>query len=230
MPIRTYHDFILAAADVSQDNHGLHGFSIRVVSSPLGETEPEPRAVPDGFTRRLGQLERRKLHTDEIVEIGETLGELLLGGKVGDLLNRCLSEALAPEQGLRLRLQLPTELAGFPWEYAYRQRGGGEKDATGFLALDPRISFSRQETMAAKASLDAAPRARRMLVAMASPVDEDELDLAQERENLHKAFQNSTTNIEWSLTNKDGRVMAPAVFNDNNWHCWGPDLIDMPCP
>jgi tetratricopeptide (TPR) repeat protein len=196
MPIRTYHDFILAAADVSQDKHGLRGFTVRVVDSTLGKTEPEPRAVPDGFAQRLGQLDRRKLHADDILKIGETLGELLLGGKVGNLLNRCLSETLKPEEGLRLRLKLPTELAGFPWEYVYRQRGGGEKDATGFLALDPRISFSRQETLAPKSSLDAAPRARRMLVAMASPVDEDELDLAQERENLHKAFQNSTTNIE----------------------------------
>ena len=193
MPIRTYHDFVLEAGGVSQD---IHGFTVRVVSSPLGETEPEPRVVPDGFRRRLGQLDRRKLLADDILEIGETLGELLLGDKAGDLLKRCLREALKPEEGLRLRLQLPPELAGFPWEYSYRQRGGGEKDVTGFLALDPRISFSRQEKLAAKASLDATPRARRMLVAMASPVDEDELDLAQERENLDKAFQNSSTNIE----------------------------------
>jgi len=196
MAIRTYHDFVLATGDVNQDIHGLHGFTVRVVSSPLGETETESRAVPDGFAQRLGQLGRRELHAGDIIEIGETLGELLLGDKAGDLLKRCLSEALKPEEGLRLRLQLPPELAGFPWEYAYRQRGGGEKDATGFLALDPRISFSRQETLAAKASLDATPRARRMLVAMASPVDEEDLNLAQERENLHKAFQNSTTNIE----------------------------------
>ena len=196
MPIRTYHDFILAAGDVSQDIQGIHGFTIRVTGSPLGATEPEPRALPGGFARRLGQLDRRKLGADDILEIGEVLGELLLGGQAGDLLKRCLGEVLNPGEGLRLRLQLPAELAGFPWEYAYRQRGGGEKDDTGFLALDPRISFSRQETLAAKAILDATPRTRRMLVAMASPVDEEELDLAQERENLGKAFQNSVTNIE----------------------------------
>jgi tetratricopeptide (TPR) repeat protein len=196
MAIRTYHDFVLAAGDVSRDVEGIHGFSIRVASSPLGDTEPEPRTVPDGFARRLAQLDRRKLLADEILEIGETLGELLLGDTAWDLLNRCLAEVLKPEQGLRLRLQLPRELAGFPWEYAYRQRGGGEKDLTGFLALDPRISFSRQETLAAESGADTAPRARRMLVAMASPVDEATLDLAQERDNLQKAFQNATTNIE----------------------------------
>jgi tetratricopeptide (TPR) repeat protein len=196
MAIRTYHDFVLAAGDVNQDIQGIHGFSIRVASSPLGDTEPEPRLVPDGFARRLAQLDRRELHADEILKIGEMLGGLLLGDTAWDLLNRCLSEVLKPEQGLRLRLQLPRELAGVPWEYAYRQRGGGEKDPTGFLALDPRISFSRQETLAVEASLDTTPRARRMLVAMASPVDEATLDLSQERENLHKAFQNATTNIE----------------------------------
>ena len=35
MAIRTYHDFVLAAGDVSQDIHGLHRFKIRVVRSPL---------------------------------------------------------------------------------------------------------------------------------------------------------------------------------------------------
>ncbi len=196
MPVRTYHDFVLEASDVSQDIAGIHGFTVRVVSSPLGGTESEPRVIPDGFARRLGELDRRRMNADDIIEIGEVLGELLLGGKVWELLSRCFSEVLEPGHGLRLRLQLPAELAGFPWEYAYRQRGGGEKDDTGFLALDPRISFSRQETLAAKASLDATPRARRMLVAMANPADQEDLDLAQERENLRRAFQDSATNIE----------------------------------
>jgi len=196
MAIRTYHDFVLAAGDVNQDIRGIHGFSIQVVSSPLGGTEPEPREVPDGFARLLGKLDRRKLDADEVIEIGEVLGQLLLGDKAWMLLTRCLAEVLESEQGLRLRLQMPPELAGFPWEYAYRQRGGGEKDPTGFLALDPRISFSRQEALAARASVDTTPRARRMLVAMASPIDEEELDLIQERENLHQAFESSMTNIE----------------------------------
>jgi len=196
VPVRAYHDFVLAAGDVSRDIAGIHGFTVRVAISPLGETEPEPKVIPDGFAQRLHQLDRRRIAADDIIQIGEVLGELLLGGKAWDLLSRCFSEVLEPGHGLRLRLQLPSELAGFPWEYAYRQRGGGEKDDTGFLALDPRISFSRQETLAAHTRLDVTPRARRMLVVMASPVDQENLDLAQERENLHRAFTDSGTNIE----------------------------------
>ena len=196
MAIRVYHDFVLAASDVNQDIQGIHSFSVRVVGSPLGGTGPEPREVPDGFLQDLNGLDRRKLGADDIIGIGETLGELLLGDRAWDLFAKCLTQVLKPEQGLRLCLQLPRELAGFPWEYAYRQRGGGEKDPTGFLALDPRISFSRQEKLAARARLDATPRARQMLAVLASPIDEEQLDLAQERENLHQAFQSSVTNIE----------------------------------
>lgn len=199
MPIRTYHDFILAARDVRQDLRGLYGFAVQVLGSPLGATAPEPRVVPDGFARRVRQLDRRELLAGQVLDVGETLGELLLGGKPGELLSRCLAEELGPEEGLRLCLQLPPELARLPWEYAYRRRGGGERGATGFLALNPRISFSRQETEAVPAGLDPTPKARRMLVAMACPADQGALDLARERQGLYEAFEKSTTNIAFDF-------------------------------
>lgn len=196
MAIRTYHDFILVATDVSQDINGIHSFTIQLVESPMGTVEAESRTIPKGLMRRLGQLDRRKLNVNEIIDIGDRLADLLLGGEIGVRLSQCLSEVLEPEQGLRLLLRLSPELAGFPWEYIYRQRGGGEKDETGFLALDPRISITRQEILAPKIDLDNKPKSRRMLVALASPVDNERLELEKERENLQKAFQNSLTNIK----------------------------------
>lgn len=196
MTIRTYYDFILEAGDVALDARGNQAFTVAVTHSPLGQTQPEPRSVFSGLLRRLGQLERRRLDIEEIVDIGEGLADSLLGGAAGALFDRCLAQALGPEQGLRLRLHLPPELAAIPWEYLYRQRGGGEKDTTGFLALDPRVSVVRQETQARHAPLDTAPSVRRMLVALASPVDSDRLDLAGERENIERAFRNSPTSIQ----------------------------------
>ncbi len=194
--IRTYHDFILRASDVSQDIYNINSFNVQLIQSPLGMLEADSRTIHKDLIRRLSQLNRRKLDFEEIVAIGETLSDILLGGEIGAILDQCLSEVVQPEQGLRLRLLLPLELATFPWEYMYRQRGGGEKDATGFLALDPRISITRQEILAPKRGRDNSPKIRRLLVAMASPVDSINLDLDQERENLTKAFQNSSTNIK----------------------------------
>ena len=196
MAIRTYQDFVLVAADFGQDVNGIQSFTVQVVGSPSGQLEAESRTVPNDLMRRLGQLDRRRLAVDEIIEIGERLFDLLLGGEAGALLSRCLSDGLEPEQGLRLCLRLPLELAGYPWEYLYCQRGGGEKDATGFLALDPRISITRQETLTPRKAYHNKPRSRRMLVTLASPVDNERLELDRERENLQKVFQNSATNIK----------------------------------
>lgn len=194
--IRTYHDFILSAADVQQDKTGVRGFALRVADSPLGPTAPEHRSVPAGLHDHLRQLDGRRLEVGAIIDIGAMLADLLLGGMAGDLFSRCLMEALAAEDGLRLRLRLPPELALIPWEYMYCQQGGGEKDATGFLALDPRVSIARQETLVTSRRTSATAKARRMLVALASPVDSDHLDLARERESLTRAFRNSAVNIE----------------------------------
>jgi hypothetical protein len=49
--MRVCHDFVLAVADVSQKIQGICGLPARVVRSPLGEREPQPKAVPDGFAR-----------------------------------------------------------------------------------------------------------------------------------------------------------------------------------
>ncbi len=98
-------------------------------------------------------------------------------------------DRLAPGEGLRLRLRLPPELAGVPWEYLYIGRVQGEKDATGFLALDPRLSIARHEALAVAAEVDRSARPRRLLAALSSPVTEGyvPLDLDRERQVIEAA-------------------------------------------
>ena len=40
----------------------------------------------------------------------------------------------------------------------------------------------------------------------------------------------STVYIEWSRSNKRGRVKANHHFSDENWHCWDTELNDVDCP
>jgi len=83
-----------------------------------------------------------------------------------DLFTRCL-DRLQPEQGLRLHLHLPSGLADIPWEYMYIPRAGdtkeSDKDVTGFLGLDPRISIIRHERLSAPGEFNQTPRQRRIL-------------------------------------------------------------------
>lgn len=40
----------------------------------------------------------------------------------------------------------------------------------------------------------------------------------------------STMNVEWSSTDKDGRVKCQAFYSDTNWHCWDENYVDINCP
>lgn len=42
-----------------------------------------------------------------------------------------------------------------------------------------------------------------------------------------KEFQD--TYVEWSRTNHNGRVKAPHFFNDDAWHCWNTEKMNVPC-
>jgi hypothetical protein len=48
-------------------------------------------------------------------------------------------------------------------------------------------------------------------------------------ELLNNDGDNLTT-IQWSTSGHDGRIMDPARFNDNEWHCWDGDLQNADCP
>lgn len=39
-----------------------------------------------------------------------------------------------------------------------------------------------------------------------------------------------TIEIQWDTVTKAGRVRNQNHFQDNNWHCWNADLMDIECP
>jgi len=39
-----------------------------------------------------------------------------------------------------------------------------------------------------------------------------------------------TIEIQWDTETKAGRVRNPYHFEDNDWHCWNSDLVDIECP
>ena len=194
MTIKEYREFVLIADDADKDVAGLRQFTVQVFSTPgAGEGPKEPRELsPElarDLSRQLYRLEHRKLDVQEIISLGEALADLLLPTESRGFLTRSLDN-LERGQGLRVRLRLHPLLADIPWEYMYVQRGEGEKDETGFLALDPRISLVRHEALGMSGDLDSTPRTRRVVAAMACPEEAgyDPLNLAQEQANLEEAL------------------------------------------
>jgi hypothetical protein len=192
MAIDVYHDFVLVADGVEKDAlKSITKFSVQVFDSPVGQGEKkEIVTVPGNLMQKLRQLETDKLdeNLDEQIELGEVLAGLLLPPYVRGIYERSLAK-LKPTEGLRLRLRLADELAHIPWEYAYIHDTRGEKDSSGFLALDPRISIARHEALAVPGDWFEAPNSRRIVIVMASPEGYDKLtSLPEEQIILRQAL------------------------------------------
>jgi hypothetical protein len=193
MPIQTWEAFDLLVDDVKRDRSGLRELSVRLLGSPAGGHDPIGRKLPlersRKLTERLTGLANRDINQAGVIDLGETLADLLLPGDVRQAFAASL-DGLASDAGLRVILRLEPTLAEIPWEYAWVARQRGQRDASGFLALHPRVSMVREETVKGRASIDPAPRDRRVVALLADPAVEGmaPLDLELERRNLETAL------------------------------------------
>jgi len=191
MKVTKYNDFVIGIDNIKSDDSGIKQFSVRVWESPAGESRvAEYVSIPTSLSRNLRSLEKRISEVRDIIELGEKIADILLPEQARKLLIHSL-HGLQPEVGLRLRLKLEPSLANIPWEYVYIQDLTDEdkRDITGFCALNPKISIVRHEPLPIPAQLNLTTKSRRMLVALASPEDEEKLDTAKERKNIENALQ-----------------------------------------
>lgn len=191
MKVSKYDDFVIGIDNIKSDESGIKQFSVRVWESPAGESRvAEYVSMPTSLSRNLRSLEKRSSEVRDIIELGEKIADILLPEQARKLLIHSL-HGLQPEAGLRLRLKLEPSLANIPWEYLYIQdlTDKDKRDITGFCALNPKISIVRHEPLPIRAQLNLTTKSRRMLVALASPEDEETLDTAKERENIENALQ-----------------------------------------
>src|SRR5262245_45985232 len=149
-----YHDMTIEASnatlDRAPDRSRIGKFSVRVLGSPAGEMKPE-EAVPISYDDKqlqltLAQLEHRLLDQAGLIALGRQLAGWLLPPKaaaaatgVRELFAASLAQ-IGPDDGLRLHLRLPPQLAALPWEYVYVDQAGGGDGMDGFVALDPRVA------------------------------------------------------------------------------------------
>jgi hypothetical protein len=197
-----YEDLVIEAAGATlertPDKQRIGRFTVRVLASPAGEMKPE-EAVAASYDDKqlqlsLQQLETRALERAGLIALGRALALLLLPPKadraaagVRELLAGSLSQ-VGPDDGVRLRLRLPPQLAALPWEYIYVDRAGGGEGMDGFLALDPRVAIVRHEALPAPPSLPLSTGPLKVVAALASAEGLPQLDLAREHSDLAAAF------------------------------------------
>ena len=185
-----YRDFNIEMTDLKQDGT----FKVRVIGqTPGGEMSASQAENPiyneQLFSNLLTKLDRRRITKDELISLGAQLADLLLPGRVRALFQDSL-KALAAGEGLRLRLRIePLELSALPWEYTYLQRTTGEKVENDFLVLQPKVSITRYETIGATLEPLADREKIQIVVALAAPLDQPELNLDADEDAIKTALQ-----------------------------------------
>jgi hypothetical protein len=175
---RRYHNFdLLMEEEGHPSGSGVEQYTVRVLFSPAGEGETrETVTLPDQehdllpyheLDARRGQLARRKLSPEDIIQFGLMLTKVLLPPLARDLFDRSRA-GLGQHEGLRIRLRLPRRLAVLPWEYMCFKEPG-KQALPRFMALDEELSIVRYETIAKPYEKPHFEDSRYVLIAMASP-------------------------------------------------------------
>jgi hypothetical protein len=186
-----YLNFDLEAFDHRQ-SAAADQFNVRVAASPVGEQrhgEAEKVQLPLKVRQSIGALQRRSLTLEEIITLGEKLGEALFPPTVRSFVSASLSRLREDEEGLRIRLKLDTYgLAGLPWEFVYLPLPGvptKRRGPEGFLALNRRVSLVRYESQPGPlAPVAAGVSPLRLVALLASPEGSDYPELNVEMEQM----------------------------------------------
>ncbi len=194
-------DMLIEASEAQRtliDKSWQVSYKLRVINSPAGAHSPDQHSslsyTSAALSTQLAQLERRGLDQAGLITLGRSLAALLLPAgedhnSIYDLFLRSM-DLIGPEGGLRLRLRLPPLLSVLPWEYVYVDRVGNPDSMDGFLSLNPRVTIIRDEVQPTPSTLEPLSGPIKIVAAFATPEGMPELNLEQEKHNLHAALDN----------------------------------------
>ncbi len=177
-----YEDFYLHVG--WPDDHGR--FPIHVVQSPCGETRQpvwqENKLQLPACQHVLDYLQELVAEPEEVELLGRSLHEFLFPAEVDEIFRRCREDKT---KGLRIRLRIdPEELSLLPWEYCF------DPHTRQYMALERQTPFVRYiaEGFAAPTTLTM-PRPVKLLVVLAAPKDQPELDMQREEAGIRQALR-----------------------------------------
>lgn len=187
-----FHDFEIRAW-VVDPNHA----AVMVHSSPAGAMQRPEVVILD--LESLSQFRNVFMTSSEledhiITELvasgGRNMANILFPVHVIGMLIRSL-ERIDPEDGLRVRLCLDSELSKLPWEYLVLPEVVGLKAPRGCLALDARVSVVREPPQPGRPRPKLQKKQRLLFFGTrcCSPDGEDQYETARERDALFKALE-----------------------------------------
>jgi tetratricopeptide (TPR) repeat protein len=140
----------------------------------------------------LDAIKHRPVPRRQLYRLGQILADLILPGKVRERFLASLIRVTSLGQRLRLRLLLEgSDLKTLPWEYIYLPPApNAEPDWSGFLALNNNVSIVRHEAIDAAEPPTPRGGKYRMVAALASPKDQDPLNLSADRTAIMTAIAN----------------------------------------
>jgi hypothetical protein len=197
-----YANLDLQLSKYQRDSSNQETFCVHVVRSDYGamlSDKAVPVTLTSGERKRIGQLKKRGLSKDEMIERGEELAKMLFppNTEVWRIYDKSLN-GLKEGQRLRIRLTLGNyALSDLPWEYAYilpPDTPDDQKDLSGFLVLNKKISLVRYPATEQKVvTLDPVEKGKlRMVVIMANPKDDPvyhDLAIGREFEKIKEVLK-----------------------------------------
>jgi tetratricopeptide (TPR) repeat protein len=208
--------------------HDGNAYQVSVLHSPVGEAHGTFNLpFKDTLTEYLQSLQEAAMpptsgvhqpftaRQQTIQRFGQTLFVALMAGEIRSLYDASRQHAYEHGKGLRLKLHIQSpELAIVPWEYLYDARQGD------FLSLSRSTPLVRyldvpQPPQPLKVRLPL-----RILVLMASPSDQETLDVAGEQRRLYNALQGLEAQqaVEITYLQEHTERALQRTLQDGPWH------------
>jgi len=188
-------DFLDFELEITSDEGGR--YTVAVVRSPAGEARgsfdlPFSSLEMENYILSLQNAllragnQRRRLLTPEaetVQEFGELLFDALFSDEIKSLYAVSRREASRRGAGLRIKLRIgPGELAALPWEFLYDPR------REEYIGLSRNTPIVRYLSLSRPVRPLAVTPPLRILGMVASPSDQEPLDVALEQERLRRSL------------------------------------------
>ncbi|HRW06597.1 MAG TPA: CHAT domain-containing protein [Caldilineaceae bacterium] len=181
------------------------GYPLTITQSPAGEATAHCRLDPaDGeLGDALAAVAAHKVDADFLTQVGTFLFEELFCGEIGQIYRTSLGMVRSQGHRLRVRLRIePPELASLPWELLHDAQ---EEQS---FAISPEVALVRYVPMRLPVRPSAVTLPLRLLVVLASPIDQPGLDVTTERRHIEEALQERVAKGEVQVTFLEAATVA----------------------